>query len=82
MTHFRKIQQNTVHGSKTGYRCGGTGAFIGGAYIAHRPAPQHRHKPARRGRHHVSQCFSGSVGLSNILDSELGGRHPAEGPHG
>ena len=23
-----------------------------------------------------------AVGLSNILDSELSGRHPAEGPHG
>ena len=23
-----------------------------------------------------------TVGLSNILDSELGGRHPAERPHG
>ena len=23
-----------------------------------------------------------TVGLSNILDSDLGGRHPAERPHG
>lgn len=34
MMHFRKIQQYTAHGSKTGYRCGGTGGVIGSAYIA------------------------------------------------
>ena len=34
----------------------------------------------------VNACFAAArirdVGLSNILDSDLGGRHPAEGSHG
>ena len=34
------------------------------------------------GGKHDEKIPGGGVGLSNILDSELGGRKPAEGPHG
>lgn len=30
----------------------------------------------------VVESAKNYVGLSNILDSDLGGRHPAERPHG